>query len=400
MQRLGEKPVPDEPIIENNNDEPALIEEIIIPADPDNSMGIDSLDSAVNPLAVSFDSPTASTFVASSPDVSVCELQDRHNNPHNLDSTIDETHLPIVASTNLNIERGINDDCDGDGVQLFATAVVDIHKNYAGNVSVTNTVALAPDQKNDQNASSSEISGDNLSNTIAIASDPNQESVQNASSSDVSGNILAVTITEQSGLNDLSSASNGEEPNEHCFIVEIKPENSEILPIFEIRANNDEILEQLEERCIETLTIDGDTIEMTYVASKGFGKPLNSTSDGRIKLEEPDAVSGMIPFITTVSSYSYDHYLILVGVRYIFLTKNIIRQFLQKSGRAYKLGEAYHEIPMCIFKRYSELNKTPTNENAFFDKGLVTSVLLATVNTDQLIDEKIPDFVTDFIEGT
>lgn len=106
-------------------------------------------------------------------------------------------------------------------------------------------------------------------------------------------------------MNAAPSENDDGNPNSTSIIEESKPEISEILPIFEVRANNDEIMEELEERCVETLVIDGDVMEVTYTASKGFGKPLQSTSDGRIKLEETDAVSGMIPFITTVSSYSY-----------------------------------------------------------------------------------------------
>lgn len=71
----------------------------------------------------------------------------------------------------------------------------------------------------------------------------------------------------------------------------------------------------------------------------------------------------------------------------------------QKSGRAYKIGDAFREIPICIFARYSKLNKPPNNENAFYDKGLVTSLLLAMVDTNQIIDDKISHDVLDFVRG-
>lgn len=84
-----------------------------------------------------------------------------------------------------------------------------------------------------------------------------------------------------------------------AIVVDVKP-NIEMIPIYELRTNSDEILDELEVKLVEKITFEGEEIEMTYAASKGFGKPLNATIDGRVKLEEPDPVSGMIPFIATV----------------------------------------------------------------------------------------------------
>lgn len=90
------------------------------------------------------------------------------------------------------------------------------------------------------------------------------------------------------------------EPNACHGVAEAKPDTAAIFPIYELRANSNEILDELEEKCVETLTFEGEEMEITYAPSKGFGKPLNTTIDGRVKLEEPDPVSGMLPFISTV----------------------------------------------------------------------------------------------------
>lgn len=72
----------------------------------------------------------------------------------------------------------------------------------------------------------------------------------------------------------------------------------EFFPIYEAdHSNNDDILNALDDRVVEVL----DGMEVTYKASKGFGKPLKTTTDGLVKIEIPDAISVMIPFITTVS---------------------------------------------------------------------------------------------------
>lgn len=71
----------------------------------------------------------------------------------------------------------------------------------------------------------------------------------------------------------------------------------------------------------------------------------------------------------------------------------------QKNGRAYKMGNAYHEIPIVVITQYAKLNTPPLSEDASHDKGLVTTVLLATTHEEELIADNISEDVLEFIRG-
>lgn len=127
MKRLGENPIPNELNVESI-DFFSPIEEIIIPADTmNNSMSSETCDNSLNPLAISFDNSTASTF-------STCSSNNGCDNNH-----------------------------DGHNLQLFSTANADIlgEQNYDGNYTeieaVADTVVSAPYQASGQNLSSSDV---------------------------------------------------------------------------------------------------------------------------------------------------------------------------------------------------------------------------------------------------
>lgn len=132
-----------------------------------------------------------------------------------------------------------------------------------------------------------DTTGDNNSGHITTVIQP----INNASPNILDGESGgcdesgADDLGQQGARNATSTVSNGSgnEPNARRLNDEPKPNASVILPIFEVRADNDEILEELEERCVETLTFERVAMEVTYNASKGFGKPFNTSSDGRVQ---------------------------------------------------------------------------------------------------------------------
>lgn len=78
-------------------------------------------------------------------------------------------------------------------------------------------------------------------------------------------------------------------------VADLKPT---IVPMYEIyKKNNESILNQLEDWVVDYVD---DDIEMS-VSSKGYAKPLNTTENGFIKLENPDEISGNIEFKPTVN---------------------------------------------------------------------------------------------------
>lgn len=127
-----------------------------------------------------------------------------------------------------------------------------------------------------------------------------------------SSNILDDTQIVPSDATDVDSTDSGdrnlsfvqlEEPditvNQTTSSNEIESKPV-VVPLYEVhRANNEDILNQLEEWHVDYVDDDIEII----VSSKGYGGPLKTTLEGLVKLEKPDDFSGMIPYIITVSDF-------------------------------------------------------------------------------------------------
>lgn len=253
-----EKPIPETHIndTEDSENEHPSLEEIIIPADVINSTADseslnNDVNGAVNPLDISADNSGNSTIIARPQNVSIANSND---------FTDASLQIELNDSPN-NISGDNNGERSASGSQPILNVSIDGLDVANGEV----------DENDNGDMVSQRVMDDDL-----------QQGAQNL------GPVA-------------SCDDNNAAPISHCCIAEKKPDVSEIFPIYEVRADNNEIMEELEERCVEILTFEGAEMEVTYKASKGFGKPFNATSDGLIKLEKPDPVSGMIPFITTVS---------------------------------------------------------------------------------------------------
>ncbi|XP_031636830.1 uncharacterized protein LOC116349491 [Contarinia nasturtii] len=143
--------------------------------------------------------------------------------------------------------------------------------------------------------------------------------------------------------------------------MEVKPS---VVPMYEVhRANEDAILDQLEDRVVEII----DDMEIT-TTSKGFGKPLNTTIDGLIKQEESDEISCDIPFLNT------------------------------KTGRVYKIGKRLMEIPHVVFSRFITWNKPPFDTDLSCDKRFVFALILALTEEEKLVNDDIPEEVMQFVK--
>lgn len=128
--------------------------------------------------------------------------------------------------------------------------------------------------------------------------------IEGANDSNSSQNALDYDAFASIAENELN-ASDITEPNENARAqqdaMDVKPN---LVPLYDLHTkNNSDIISLLEEpiekpaqECVEL----GDDLVMTYDKGMKF-KPLAATGDGLTKRENPDEISGMIPFNETVN---------------------------------------------------------------------------------------------------
>lgn len=121
--------------------------------------------------------------------------------------------------------------------------------------------------------------------------------------------------------------------------VDVKPN---LVPIYEVhKANNEGIRKQLEDTQVEII----DDMEITYT-SKGFGQPLNATSDGLIKREHRDEISGDFPFMNTVRIFLLKW---KFAKRYVILIKYDKSICGSENGSCLQNWQTIHGNPaLCI----------------------------------------------------
>lgn len=261
---MREKPIPGTPDLapdsSGSDNEHQSVEEILIPADTINDSTSDT-DNTLNPLHIS----NISLDVPNS---------NGENGGVEEDSGGNNNGRSLCGANDIG-----NDANGGDDDDTFCSEIEAID-------AVHNSVVQSDRNENldDANGGGDETSNIVADNTGIMADDSSQHDVENASSIDTyDGN------------------NNNNQPDTPPSNVELKREAPQVIPIYGIASNNDDILNELEVRRSEELTFEGTTMEVTYMVSKGFGKPLNATLDGLVKLEQPDLFSGWIGYITTVS---------------------------------------------------------------------------------------------------
>lgn len=289
-KRLQEKPIPQhcesdhEDDDDNNN---FSIEEILIPAESNNDISLNnSTNETSNPLNMSSENSASNRAVQI---VTSAETSDQQTetNGGSLCETTDE---------NLSI-----------GNELGNTNV----SNVSDAASSSNTSQM---QSNDKSIQSDQLDDSSLSQ-LPSTSGPSVHDANHlrmAEGSPNSSNILDDTQIVPSDATDVDSTDSGdrnlsfvqlEEPditvNQTTSSNEIESKPV-VVPLYEVhRANNEDILNQLEEWHVDYVDDDIEII----VSSKGYGGPLKTTLEGLVKLEKPDDFSGMIPYIITVSDF-------------------------------------------------------------------------------------------------
>lgn len=146
-------------------------------------------------------------------------------------------------------------------------------------------------------------------NSSAASNQSNAEPIENPLHDTTGpGNGIMIDITSSGGPTvgtadeTTVEAENQAEMDEEAAdeAADIKP----IVPLYRIdRANNDDIVALLDEHHIEVL----DDMVIT-VGSKGYGRPLQTTTEGLVKFEDNqfDDISGNIPFMSTVSRICFN----------------------------------------------------------------------------------------------
>lgn len=200
--------------------------------------------------------------------------------------------------SNLNMSFDENSDAQSPNEAVVEILVTNIEMNKTANNALdktSNPLNMSIDENSGSGLKRNETTGQNLSTSNetdtsnAAGQTPNEMTNPNESisSTDESNQQSAMPINGSDANNNQESAS----------LVSIKPE---VYPMYEFhKSNQNDILDALDERVVE----NWDGIEVSWKVSTGLAKPLNTTEDGLVKLESPDLVSGMIPFITTVSFF-------------------------------------------------------------------------------------------------
>lgn len=244
-KRKKEKPIPNDESDEEHSDESGEheIEEVIIPADSENS---------------------------------------------NLNSN--GSSNPLQLSSNDGIDGASNDSNDFDLSQTTSVPNAQIIPSNSGsNASPSNEGEL-----NEQSAALHQSSMSNQNVSIAPVS------TENTSQSPIIDNTSDNTISNTShddfsSLRSASSSPNAITTDVQITATEVKDEHT--VPMYEVhRSNNQDILQQLEEWVVD---FADDDIEIT-ISTKGYGVPLRTTVDGLVKPEVPDEFSGMFPCLNTV----------------------------------------------------------------------------------------------------
>lgn len=280
--RLREAPIPE--TRDDSDDELPVEEEVLIPVDAiDNGENVNNeMNQGMNPLL---------DPLGESPNVSI----------DNGRSFRKEILVSVIGTSDVSTGHTVHSD-------VVANAI-----GGSGPQSIQNHTPAPPIGADDASTGHT-VHSNAVANVVGGSS---SQSVQNrppappigtddtSTGRTVTSAVIAEAVSNscqevQSPVQSTSPNVGGSGTNERRSMNEAKPDVAEILPIFEMRSDDAEILEELEEKLVETLTIEGEKIEITYTATKGFGKPFNATADYAIKLEEPDLVSGMIPFILTV----------------------------------------------------------------------------------------------------
>lgn len=304
-RRLAEEPIPEGPVEafdneENDeNDENQSIEVILIPADVNNSANLNNGAAEMsNPLNMSLDCIDGAETVPNTSNVSVNHL--------NVETSDDEsasvaTNAVNVTSNDLGLPcdqitspiATLQDNGSGDFVSESVPST-SVSKSVGENNTSAAIIPSGDDNENDASSFQQIQPVDAIDDVNNDASLNGEISSDSPIAVEPTANVTAENSMQQ---NDQSSSRDNSTNDE--VIVEPKPElDQEVFPIYEAdRANNDDILDALDDRVVEVW----GGLEVTYKASKGIGMPLKTMTDGRLKLEEPDVVSGMIPFITSVS---------------------------------------------------------------------------------------------------
>lgn len=339
LKRMLERPIPesfspssdhdDDNSLSSDDDYPS-IEEIIIPANlNDCELSKNDAGETSNPLNSSLDSTLAEIASNDIPidpnasnNISIDETignNDSDNQPGNEGFGIEEIIIPANPNdcelANNETSNPLNDD------RTLANKTVP----NASHDTPTNQTIGNDDGDNQRHAIEETIASADMNNSGRLTSDvsasPNPLNVSESveiGNSNVSVNDFADVGLATSVIINNSMQQNVQHVSSH--INNNDEQKPEIFPIYEAdHSNNDDILDALEDRVVEVL----DGMEVTYKASKGFGKPLKTTSDGLVKIEVPDAISGMIPFITTVSRNLFTK--LIFGIFYCSRFLNIMR---------------------------------------------------------------------------
>lgn len=72
---------------------------------------------------------------------------------------------------------------------------------------------------------------------------------------------------------------------------------------------------------------------------------------------------------------------------------------MQKTGRAYKIGDRHMGIPHMVFSKFINWNKPPYDTDTNIDKRFVFALLLALTEGEKLMKNDIPCEVMDFVQG-
>lgn len=298
---MSEKPIP------NNNDSidseneglhyfSSSDEEIIIPiASPSQNAAINQNDliqiSSLEAPGMSTDSSNTDAATAQK-DLTIQNSDFKANQNNTVDSTGSANGSNLHNSSILN--STVNDVLPIADSILNGNANTDSTETFSDMNTSTQTVNGLTDESDRQNSS--------IINVIEVST-PNQN---DTTDSDVT--FFDEETCSQTVPNDNSSANADVFHQNTPSPVEIKPN---LVPMYEVyRTNNNQILDQLGDLFVETV----DDMVIT-VTSKGYGKPLNATTDGLIKHEKADEISAEIPFIKTVCK------------------QNLFQFFMQNSGR-------------------------------------------------------------------
>lgn len=254
-------------------------EEIII---PNNNA---SLNNSENPLSLSTGSVDESGTVVSN-EVGITE---EANSASTLSST--EHAASTVSITVANGVVGITQSNDDSNEDIPTVEHAASEQNTSSTDQTdTQTDTQTDNQTDNQTDTQTEAIGANTSSNEDVAAI--HSNVQNVIQQNVD---IVHTVADQN-----ESAVQNVDKSSQSATSDVKPN---IVPLYEMhRANQNAILDQLEDRIVETV----DDMEIT-ITSKGFGKPFNTTAEGFIKLEEPDEISGFIPYMNTVKEkYLYN----------------------------------------------------------------------------------------------